>query len=207
MVDREAIPTISGPGAVLGSLILLALILTSDNSRKLAFNWEFDAALVVISLPISIFITQVYHALFMKFGHRKKNWGEKYEKYKKSMNILDNMADYLCYKQGKGDKEWVIIQKRAATYSLHDMLRGVTILFILIYTICLIYYFWINNVYGQIWYLGVSLTYLIAISCTVFFWLACKNIWDEYMILDRKIIKDIESDLDSWIKEEISKNK
>lgn len=184
--SREAIPTISGSGAFLVSLIFLALILTSEKSRNLAFNWEFAVALVAISFPISIFITQLYHALFMIFGYRKKNWGDKFEKYNntKSMYILDIMVDYLCHKADKGDKEWVIIQKRAVAYNLFDMLRWVTILFLLVYTISLIY-----NVYGQIYYWGVILLYGIAISCTILFWRACESIWDAYMLLDTHLLQ------------------
>jgi len=199
--SREAIPIITGSGAFSVSLIFLALILTSEKSRNLAINWEFAVALVAISFPMSIFINQVYHALFTIFGFSKKNWGDKFKKYTKSMNKINAMVDYLSYKNDKGDKEWVIIQKRATAYSLFDMLRWITILFLLVYTITLKY-----NVYGQIDYWGVGLIYGIIIFCTIIFRRACKNIWDEYMLLDRKIIKDIEPDLDSWIQEEISED-
>jgi hypothetical protein len=195
--SREAIPIITGSGAFSVSLIFLALILTSEKSRNLAFNWEFAVALVAISFPTSIFINQVYHALFTIFGFSRKKFGSEFEKYTKHMNILNAMVDYLAYKQKKGDKEWIIIQKRATAYSFFDMLRWITILFLLVYTITLV-----HNVYGQIDYWGVGLIYGITIFCTIIFWHACKNIWDEYMVLDRKIIKDIKPDLDSWIQEE-----
>ena len=130
-------PTISGPGAFLVSLIFIALILTSVESRDLAFNWQFAVALVAISFPISVLITQLYHALSTKFGYRMKNWGEKYAKYKKNMYKLDTMVDYLSWKKNKGMKEWGVIQKRASAYNLFSMLRGVSILFLLAYTIFL----------------------------------------------------------------------
>jgi hypothetical protein len=134
---RETMPTISGPGAFLVSLIFIALILTSVESRDLAFNWQFAVALVAISFPISVLITQLYHALSTKFGYRMKNWGEKYAKYKKNMYKLDTMVDYLSWKKNKGMKEWGVIQKRASAYNLFSMLRGVSILFLLAYTIFL----------------------------------------------------------------------
>ena len=151
---RENIPTISGPGTFLISLIFLALILTSEKSRNLAFDLEFAVTLVAISFPISIFLTQVYHALFMIFGYRKKDWGDQFIEYTKSMYMLDTMVDYLCHKVCKGDKEWVIIQKRAVAYNLFDMLHWTTILFLLVYTISLM-----HIDYGQIYHWGVFLIY------------------------------------------------
>ena len=200
---RETIPTISGPGAFLVVLIFLALILTSSKSRDLAFNWQFAVALVAISIPTSIFITQIYHSFFTKFGFRMKNWGEKYTKYKKNMHKLDGMVDYLSYKSGKGDKEWVIIQKRATAYHLFSMLRDISVLFLLSYFIFL---FW-NELYGHVisisWW-GVVLTGAVAFFSTILFHLACKDVWEAWELLDRKIIKEIETDLDDWVKEEIN---
>jgi hypothetical protein len=200
---REPMPIVSGPGAFLISLIFIALILTSSESRDLAFNWQFAVALVAISLPISILITQIFHAFLTKFGYRMKNWGEKYTKYKKKMYILDSMVDYLSWRESKGEKEWRIIQKRASAYWLVSMLLYVSVFFLLGYTIAVL-----NLLSGNIpvcWW-GVGLTYLITILCVILFWLAREDIWKAYMILDRKIIKDIESELDTWIKTEIKED-
>ena len=202
---RETFPTITGPGAFLVSLIFIALILTSSESRNLAFDWQFAVALVAISYPISILITQLYHALFTRFGFRKKNFGERYAKYKKNMYKVDTMVDFLFWKKGNGEKEWRIIQKRATAYNLLNMLRCISILFILAYTIFLVWNRFYEHMY-IIWW-GVGLTYGIVILCTISFWLACDDIWDVWMILDREIIKDIESDLDAWVKDEIEEDR
>jgi hypothetical protein len=204
---RETIPTITGPGAFLVSLIFLALILTSEDSRKLAFNWEFAVALVAISFPISIFITQVYPALFVKLGYqmKAKDWCEKYKNCEKDMHKLDVMVDYLAHKKCKGDKEWVIIQKRATAYNLFDMLRGISILFIFCYTLILIWY--VFNYHYTVFRLGVGSIYGIALFCTALFWFSCKDIWNVWMLLDRKIINDeeISGDLDKWKEENLCK--
>lgn len=203
---REPIPIISGPGAVLVALIFIALILTSEESRILAFNWQFAVALVAISFPISVLITQVYHAFYTKFGYRKKNWGEKYARYKKNMHKLDAMADYLIYEKGAGEKGWVIIQKKATAYHFSGMLLCVSFLFIPGYTIFLILA--CNGLFRHFhisWW-GVVFTYGIATFCTILFWLARKVIWEAYMLLDRKIIKGIESCLDAWAKDEIKED-
>lgn len=204
---REAIPTISGSGTFLIFLIFLALILTSDESRQLAFDWEIAVALVAISIPTSIFITQIYHGYFMKFGIKKKNFGDEYTKYKKDMHTLDVMVDYLSYKC-VGNKEWVIIQKRGTAYHLFSMLRAVSFLFLFCYIIFIIWNEYWGNIIPISWsWFGVASIIVIAFLSGIIFHYNCKDVWNDWMILDKMIIRDIKSKLDDWIKEEIDKNR
>ncbi len=219
---REAIPTISGPGTFLIFLIFLALILTSDESlasiltsdenNQLNFNWSFAAALAAISLPTSIFITQIYRGCFEKFGVNKSDWGEEYTEYKRDMLKLYAMVDYLSHKNGKGDKEWVIIQKRATAYHLFSMLRYVSFSFLFCYTIIifLIWTGWCGHTISiSCSGLGVASMIVIALLSGIVFHFSSKDVWNVWMILDKKIIRDrdIKLELDAWIKEEIDKNR
>lgn len=197
---REVMPTVSAAGAVLISLVFIALILTSEETRKLAFNWEFAVALVAISLPLSILISQIYHAFFSKFGFKKMNLNMKYSGKRVNMHKIDVAIDYLSWKNGKGDKEWFVIQKRATAFHLFNMLRSVSISFLFSYTLSLVW----NQLFGtlSIFWLGAGLVYGVVVSCCILFWLSCREIWEVWMLLDRKIVKDIEPELDSWIKDE-----
>ena len=198
---KELIPTVSGPGSFLVSLIFISLFLTSGKSRSLILNWQFAVALVAISLPLSILITQIYHAYFIKYGYTKKIWGPKYKKYKINMSKLDAMFDYLSWAKSKGDKEWVIIQKKASAYNLFNMLFIVSLGFFYIYAIILIVN--IFERYFDINVIGVILTSLILIASNIIFLTGCEETWDIYQLLDRRLLKDIEEDLEGWIKEEI----
>lgn len=208
---REPMPTITGPGTYLIALIFIALIATSKQTSAFALKLENAAVLVAISLPLSLLITQVYHACFTKFGYKKKNkyWDNRYSKYKKEMYKLDTMVDYLSWQNCKGEKEWFVIQKRASTYHLFSVLLWSSCLFFLAYTIFLLankfYSFWLCA--GFFWDIdiycwGVCLTYFITVVCLLSFLCARKKIWDVWMVLDRKIIKNIESDLDDWLEDE-----
>ena len=133
---REIIPTVTGPGAFLVSLIFLALILTSGKSRSLALDWQFAVALVAISIPLSIFITQTYHAFFTKFGFQMKDYAKGTPK--KEMHKIDVMLDYLSHKKRKGTMEWMTVNKRAIAYHLFSTLRILSILFLFIYVLLII---------------------------------------------------------------------
>lgn len=124
---REIIPTVTGPGAFLVFLIFLALILTSEKSRSLALDWQFAVALVAISIPLSIFVTQIYHAFFTKLGFRMKDYAKGYPK--KEMHKIDVMVDYLSHQKRKDTMEWTIVNKRAIAYHLFSILRILSILF------------------------------------------------------------------------------
>jgi hypothetical protein len=70
---REVIPTLTGPGAFLITLIVLGL---------LAMGWDLSddglliAGLVAFSLPLSVFITQVYHAYHRRGGFKNRPYIE-----------------------------------------------------------------------------------------------------------------------------------
>jgi hypothetical protein len=193
---RETLPTISGSGAFAVSLILFALIFASDESRNLAFNWQFTIALVAISFPISFFINQIHHSIFIFFGFQRKDSYKTFSIDKKSYIKLDVMLDYLAFRDGKGDKGWSIIQKRALGYHLFSTLKEVSLFFIVCYSIFL---FW-NYFYGdiEILLLGAIFVYFIVTVCVFLFWYTCDRIWDIWMLLDKKVVKDYKNEIRKW---------
>ena len=203
-------PIITGPGAYLIALVFIALIATSKQTCTFALKLENAATLVAISIPLSVLLTQVYHACFTKFGYKKKNWCSRYSNDEKNNYMLDTMVDYLSWQKCKGEKEWFVIQKRASAYNLFSMLFYSSLLFLIAYTMFLLankfYIYWLCP--GLFWdihiyWWGAGLTYFITCVCLLSFLCACKMIWKAYMVLDRKIVKDIESDLVGWVKEEL----
>ncbi len=56
---------------------------------------------------------------------------------------------------------------------------------------------------------GVALMIVIALLSGILFHYNCKDFWNVWMILDRRIIRDggIKTELDAWIKYEIDKNR
>lgn len=53
-----------------------------------------------------------------------------------------------------------------------------------------------------VWWPGVALVLGVTFLCVIIFHLACREVWNVWMMLDRKLIKEIESDLYTWAKEE-----
>lgn len=212
---REAIPTVTGPGIFLIFLVFLALLLTSSETLELALDWQKATALFVISIPTSIFITQTYHGVFTKFGFgmKAKYWGDEYKKYKKDMCTIDSMVDYLSYKNGLGDKQWLILQKKAIAYHNFSILRAMSVFFLFCYSTFLYWNKSIGHLISEfLWNgFGVFLVLAITFSLGVIFHLSCKETWKAFMILDKELIREninsenIKSCLDSWIERELQK--
>jgi len=199
---REPIPTITGPGGFLIALIFIALILTSFESRGLAFDWQFALALVAISVPLSILITQTYQALFMKFGSRRmlEHFGSRWPRYKKRGHELVVMLDYLSWKRDLADKEWGIIRREATAFHLFNMLKWTSSLFLLGYVILLPWYALCQRM-SVLWW-GVAMTLAAAALCFYSFWAASKESWKTWMMIDRKLIKELKPCWTSWLIEE-----
>jgi hypothetical protein len=208
---REQMPILTGPGAYFISLAFIALLSTSNYTFTWVFDLEKTAVLIAISFPISVFITQLYHAFFTKFGYEKKDWVKRFSKYTKDGYLLDSMVDYLSWEKDLGQKEWFVIQKRYSAFILFNMLKWTTfgffVLYLLFCLILVILKFCLcpqHYSHVEIRWWGIALTSIVCIVCILTFRVACKKVWNTFMCLDSKLIEGIEKHLIEWLKKESS---
>jgi low affinity Fe/Cu permease len=196
---KEPSPTVSGPGAYLICWIFIALFLTSPETRQLCLNWQFSLALVAISLPASVFITQTYSAFLTLFVYRRKTWEPKFQRYRKHFHKIDSMSDYLVWKKDLGEKEYRQIEREAWEFNLYMMLGSMSILFLISYTLYLV--FFSQNI--SVFWTGVIGIYALSLCCTTLFLIASKEAWEAYLTLDRRAMKELEPLLIQWAEQEI----
>ncbi len=194
---REAMPTLTGPGSVLAALVFIALILTSKETRDLALSYQFALAIVAISFPASVLLSQLYYAVFTKVALRRKwdVWGKEFITRKKDMYTLDTMFEYLATR-GRQD-EWAVVQRLSTSFNLFDMFFYVTLCFVLGYTGLL----GISLVKGidGISVAGTALTFVIALGTLFLFHAARSNVWNAYMVLDRRLLREgLSEEIKSW---------
>jgi len=147
---REGIPTLTGPGAFLITLIFLGALAISEGRVWVFSNGIVIVGLVTLSLPLSVFITQVYHAYNRKWGFSrpyitkirdegKKDWKE----FSSDPYVLDARLDFLTLRCNHEDNLKAclnLIRKHAASYSLSIMLTWTSGIFAIGYVI---FIFWL----------------------------------------------------------------
>lgn len=120
---KQEIPILTGPGSFFIALLIFALFCTSNKSQQLLFNWEFIGALVLLSVPLSVFFIQVYHGYAILIGYKRWDLGTEYEQFHDHKHRLVCMMDYLSW---KGDQEtineWTIIYRKAEGRNLFGTL-------------------------------------------------------------------------------------
>ncbi len=124
----------ASPGALLTVLTFLALVFTSEESRKLALNWQFALALAAMSLPASIVIIELYSASMKGIYEKKFDccWPIEYSKYRGHGHDLDSMTDFLLYAMDRGEREYKQCEKESWEHHLMSMLFACDVVFLLI---------------------------------------------------------------------------
>jgi len=194
----ESFPTISGPGSYLAFLIFFALLLTNENTQLIATNWQFAVALVAISIPASVFITQIYHALFTKFGFNKLRIREIYPQYENIVYELAVLIDYFAHKRECQNKEYQIIRKRAAYYHLQNMLKSISILFSLSYVI-IIFFLGHSDAITHVNLLGYLIVIFLPILFFFIFNFASEKNWKLWNELNLRFIEDNKEEFNDWL--------
>lgn len=194
---REAMPTLTGPGSVLAALVFIALILTSKETRDLALSYQFALAIVAISFPTSVLLSQLYYAVFTKVALRRKwdVWGKEFIARKKDMYMLDTMFEYLATRGRQ--EEWTLVQRLATSYNLFDMFSYVTLCFGIGYTVLIM--IGIAGGMAGLSPVGVFVTYMFAVASLILFHAARENVWNAYMVLDRRLLREgLSEEIKTW---------
>lgn len=190
---REVIPTLTGPGAYFVFLLILAIMIF--DIKWFHSNIVIIVGLVALSIPFSVVITQIYHALFRIYGFGKLDFIKTFKK--KGREEWKNLPDYLVDAKvdflalTKSEKENFylkdsreLISRQSSAFHLSMMFFGISAFFTIAYPIALIILVRIYNFQFNWDFLFFYSTILI-IFCellSVLFWqssIAPWNAWNK----------------------------
>lgn len=205
---REPIPTITGPGGYFVFLLILAVMWTSKDGIEVVFNWNYAVALVAISIPLSVFVTQVYHALFRLFGFKSLEWIKPYLKGEKASLIeqgreaygIDVMMDFLVSKKDSDGGGFEICQKQATAYHISNMLFWTSAVFVVLYVSLLVFMYFTMTL-PDFSAIGVLLTFVFTVCLAVVFRTARKTAMRAWEMINSKLLQDktVQYGLREWL--------